>query len=353
MKKLEVLTLIAASILSLAFTASVQAQVLLNPTERVGVLKEPVDKRVLHSQRVTVNMELLRSEANTQMVIPIFDGQKLTIIRDRQVPTGQKGFVWHGHVADQKFSSATLSVVDDVAVGSITTEKGQMYHIGYAGNGVHVLTQIDPTKYPEEDYPYQKRPKLIHEGELQDTCFSDPPSDIDVLVVYTADARQGAGGAEAMEATIYLAVEETNQAYINSGINQRLRLAHFEEVSYTESGNIDTDVTRLQNPSDGYMDGVHTLRNTYAADVVALITENGGGYCGMAYDIMNPVSNAFESNAFAVVALDCATGYYSFGHELGHLMSARHDWYADNTDNSPYHYNHGYVDKNPTSPATP
>lgn len=351
MKRLEILTLIAATVLLLTFTSYMNAQVLLKPTERVATLKEPVGKQVLRSQRVEVDLNLLRSEANTRMVIPLFEGQSLTIVRDRQVPAGQRGFVWHGHVVDQKFSAVTLSVVGDVVVGTITTEKGQMYRIGYAGNGVHVITQIDPSKYPVEDYPYHTRPKPAKGNQLQDTCSTDPPSDIDVLVAYTPDALTGAGGADAMEATIYLAVEETNQSYINSGITQRLRLAHFEEVSYTESGDINTDVTRLQNPSDGYMDNVPTLRNTYAADVTALLVENGGGYCGMAYDILNPVSNAFESSAYAVVARDCATGYYSFGHELGHLMGARHDWYVDNTNNSPYAYNHGYVMKNPSVPA--
>ena len=34
---------------------------------------------------------------------------------------------------------------------------------------------------------------------------------------------------------------------------------------------------------------------------------------------------AKASTAFAVVHYSCATGYYSFAHELRHLMGARHD----------------------------
>jgi hypothetical protein len=93
--------------------------------------------------------------------------------------------------------------------------------------------------------------------------------------------------------------------------------------------------------TDGYMDNVHTLRNTYKADLVSLFVANGGAYCGMAY-IMTTVATTFASNAFSVVDKDCATGYYSFGHEMGHNMGARHDRYVDGTDNSPYKYNHGY-----------
>ena len=58
------------------------------------------------------------------------------------------------------------------------------------------------------------------------------------------------------------------------------------------------------------------------------------------------VSPSFESHGFSVVALSCATGYYSFAHELAHNMAARHDRYIDQTDNKPYTYNHGYYSSN-------
>jgi peptidyl-Asp metalloendopeptidase len=50
---------------------------------------------------------------------------------------------------------------------------------------------------------------------------------------------------------------------------------------------------------------------------------------------------ASASGAFCIVSRVCATVYYSFAHEIGHLQGARHDRYVDNTDYSPYTYNHG------------
>ena len=47
------------------------------------------------------------------------------------------------------------------------------------------------------------------------------------------------------------------------------------------------------------------------------------------------------ATAFAAVHWDCATGYYSFAHEIGHLQSARHD-IATDPSTSPYAYGHGY-----------
>src|SRR4051794_7732615 len=137
-----------------------------------------------------------------------------------------------------------------------------------------------------------------------------------------------------------LAVAETNQSYLNSNINQRLRLAHVEEVSYTETGNSSTDLTRLQNGSDGFMDDVPTLRNTFAADTVSLITETLDA-CGLG-SFMSTVSNSFESRAYSVVKRSCATGNYSFGHELGHNMGADHDAANAGGGTSAYAYDHGF-----------
>ena len=90
------------------------------------------------------------------------------------------------------------------------------------------------------------------------------------------------------------------------------------EVAYTEAGDIGVDLDRITATSDGYIDNVHTLRDTYKADMVSLITETPGSrYCGIAW-LMNGVNPGFAPNAFSVVERGCATGYYSFGHELGH-----------------------------------
>jgi len=45
-----------------------------------------------------------------------------------------------------------------------------------------------------------------------------------------------------------------------------------------------------------------------------------------------------------VVYHDCATGYYSFAHEIGHLQGARHNPEHDSTD-KPFAYGHGYFNK--------
>jgi peptidyl-Asp metalloendopeptidase len=97
-------------------------------------------------------------------------------------------------------------------------------------------------------------------------------------VVYTPVARATAGGTTAMSALINLAVLETNTAYLRSGVIPRLGLVHQQEVNYTESTSFSEDLDRLTNPSDGFIDTVHALRNTYGADMVSLLRAPGSLY---------------------------------------------------------------------------
>jgi hypothetical protein len=147
---------------------------------------------------------------------------------------------------------------------------------------------------------------------------------IDVLVLYTAHAEcRNAGLARGCMRTsttqssilsrINLAVTETNDAYSLSGVNVALRLVHVAYDSYVEDTTDAFGIALgdLQSNNDGKLDQAHTLRTTYRADVVALIIDDSA-FCGIGY--LGPSINSM----FSVTAWNCATGYYSFGHEIGH-----------------------------------
>jgi hypothetical protein len=253
-----------------------------------------------------------------------------------------------------------LTVVDGDLAGNISFPGG-FYEVRPIGSGNFAVYEIDQSAFPDEAPPIEVRPEdlspedtpaedagpVMREDapdEVRMPADTEAPADdgtlIDVLVVYT----QAAAAASAnIRSEIQLAVDETNQAYINSGVSHRVRLAGTAQVTYTETGDSSTDLSRLRGTSDGYMDNVHSLRNSYRADQVTLIAEFlEPGTCCRGY-FMSTVSASFESSAFTVVDRGCATGYYSFGHELGHNMSAHHDCYVE-TSLDPYNYNHGFSD---------
>ena len=93
---------------------------------------------------------------------------------------------------------------------------------------------------------------------------------VDVAVFYTPAAKNHQGGTAQIEAKIDEIIAATNTAYTDSGVNQQLNLVAAEEVRYTER-NLVTDRDRLRDPSDGYMDEVHTIRERVWADVVMLL----------------------------------------------------------------------------------
>src|SRR5215207_8316943 len=317
--------------LVLAACVETHAQVpaLYKDTNRRGALAaKSDDPSVVRSKNIIVDVRQLRNQQRRRISMPIFGKQSIILSR-LSLEEQKSGLVWKGIIANQQGTSATFVIVGDVVIGNILTRTGNMYQIRYLGNGVHTLREVDRSKFPpegESSAPPADAVQVGKSGELlaaasaRPTCATDPATEIDVLVLFTATTRAAAGGVAAIQATALLAIQETNDSYNNSGITQRVRLAHMEEVSYPETGNSRTDVNRLRNATDGFIDNAHALRDTFAADAVMLVVETLVKKCGEAFDILDPVSNAFEKSAFAVVARDCATGNFSFGHELGHLM---------------------------------
>ncbi|MCP5106683.1 MAG: hypothetical protein GY950_25085 [bacterium] len=325
-----------------------------------GRMDRSADPTIILTRFTKINFDLLPSAAEARegnacradfLNLNLFGGVFYRAALDR-LETGKRGGIsWVGHLEEIEHSRVILVYKDGIMAGNITLP-GAFYQVRFAGNGVHAINQLDHSKFApcavDESYGQTQDHDHTHwtHEPAAPTPGTDSGNSIDVMVVYTTAARSGAGGTTAMGNEINLAVTETNQGYANSAITQRINLVHTAEISYTEAGNIDTNLTRLKKTSDGYMDDVHSLRDTYGADCVVLITESGGGYCGVAY-LMTSVSTSFRNSAFAVVKRTCSTGIYAFAHELGHIMAARHDRYVDNTDNSPYTYNHGYIYLNP------
>jgi hypothetical protein len=217
------------------------------------------------------------------------------------------------------------------------------YAIEPVGNGLHAVTRIDQAGFPPEHTPDNPSGALISNtldravGGIQaarsGAVSAAALSTINVMVVYTASAASAAGN---ITSKIQLAVDETNQSYANSGVSINFNRVYTGQVTYSETGTFSQHVSRLMGTSDGYMDNVHSLRNTYAADLVMLVV-NDTEACGQAAAI-----NATATSAFAVADQSCITGYYSFGHELGHLQGARHDRFVDGTL-TPYQYGHGFI----------
>lgn len=175
------------------------------------------------------------------------------------------------------------------------------------------------------------------------TECADDGSTADLLVVYTPAARNALGGAAGIEAMIALAELQTDLAYENSLIDTTVRVVMTREIDYQESGDAFVDRDRLAALTDGFMDEVHAWRDRVSADVVSLIVETLDA-CGVAYFSVLPGNVPAPELAFNVVRADCASGNYTFAHELGHNQGARHNREVDPSNDGVFPYAHGYQD---------
>jgi hypothetical protein len=330
------------------------------------------DPSVLRTRFVNINTPFLTEtgldKPRDVMSLNLFSDLVFTARLERSGPT-LHGSSWAGHIDGVEFSDVIFVVVEGIVAGNITLPGGKSYAVEYAGNGVHAIYEINEmvlppnmmvlppnmmalhsdgaAHIPPEKAPAQSTTQITqpHAGDKIQMPIANPTTDdgsvIDVMVVYTPQARTNAGGTSAIQATINLMVATTNTAYINSNISTSLNLVHTEEVSYTEDGS-SNDLYNLTYTGGIYsaMDNVQTLRDTYGADLVALITDpTSVQYCGIAW-IMTSVSTAFAPWGFSVTLRWC--GGLTFAHELGHNQGMHHDWYV-NPETGAYTYSHGHV----------
>ena len=156
---------------------------------------------------------------------------------------------------------------------------------------------------------------------------------IDVMLVYTPAA---VAWAEQNEGSIDLALAQamnlSQLAMDNSGIDIEFHLAHADEVEFDESEvSLYDGLRKLATSPDhsfgsrfeGYMEEVHEWRDDYGADLVALLgngfDDEYGGWAFILDDIEGKPEEAFSTNEISQV-----TNSFLLVHELAHNMGSHH-----------------------------
>jgi len=207
---------------------------------------------------------------------------------------------------------------------------------------LHVVTEIDQSAFLKEATPIDVAISDADRATAANAPMTDTADVIDLMVLYTAQAATNAGGSAGIANLINLGVSETNTSYANSGVSQRIRLVQTTQVGYTETNDFSGNLTNLRNGA-GALSAVPSLRDTRRADLVMMLVHPpAADACGIAF-LMTAISSAFAPSAYSVVDTVCVSPNYSFAHELGHNMGARHDWFVDGGV-TPSSYAHGHVD---------
>jgi len=285
-------------------------------------------KGIVRYEQTDINISVLpqKISSNSSIRLNLFD--KTTYIANiTQITKSKETTTWSGNIVDMPYSHVSIAITNGIVAGSIRTNDGSFFKIIY-NNDTQVIQEIDKNfhlKLLEPLVPKIDKKKMLKSSK--NNSDEDSGDTIDIMVLYTATARDKAGGTNAIKSIINSAVATMNTTFENSNINPRVRLVHTEEVSYTHgengSGNgFNIALDDLTDTDDGYLDYIHDLRNTHRADMVQLLFNNTSSG-GLAW-VMTDESHYFEKYAFSVVHYAYADGH-SFDHEFGHNMGMAHD----------------------------
>jgi peptidyl-Asp metalloendopeptidase len=305
-----------------------------------GVIRARMIEASPHDLAVTDVPVGLRVERRLDITLNLFDDAWFPVRLEAAERDRIGSTVWYGRVTGQPRSSVTLTVNEGSMSVSLSSGS-QRYVVRPARNGLHEAVQLDSAGFPRELEPV---PAFVGAAVAGDGIASDDGSTWDILVAYTHIVRNFYGSAAAVEALISDAIASTNTAYLNSGVNSRVRLVGVIETTYDDqTTDFSTTLGRLRNGGDGFMDAVVTQRETVGADAVALLVYNPtNNACGIGYLMTSPGAG-FAANAFSVTRDDCAVGNFSFAHELGHNFGLEHDR-VNSGGVASYPYAFGYQD---------
>ncbi len=153
---------------------------------------------------------------------------------------------------------------------------------------------------------------------------------VDIMFVYDTTATTWITTNGGMTTFSQDIVTRMNQAIQNSGVDLTFRHVHSMPVNYSTTSTpttpLSNDLFALQGGT-GVFAEVQTARNTYGADLVAMLVDHGSayGYVGVGYLLSSwsgSPSYAFTVNAIRSVAIS-----HTLTHEVGHNLGAHHSKY--------------------------
>ena len=303
-----------------------------------GIAGEALDG-ALSVRTARINFGLLRSG---RLSLDTGEGLPLELTRSRDITYSNGAQVWEGSIEGKPDSSVLLGKYGKSLSGAIRFD-GRLFKLVPLEGGRHALAEFPPGQPAPEVPPVADGGGAGEPAAAQSSATPDGGVVVDVMVVYTPAAASAVSSQGGIESLIATAIAESNAAYQNSAINMQLNLVHTEQVDYAAasgSSGWSTDLNRLAGSSDGYMDTIHATRDAVGADMVALIRAGEATYCGIGY-----LNNSLTAGgAFSVTRYNCATGYYSFAHELGHNKGSHHDPDTAGGDPALFSYSYGFRD---------
>ena len=208
-----------------------------------------------------------------------------------------------------------LTVHNGDIYGHMALDNGDSYTVEYCGDGIHVMKQLDVENLGEDN---GEEDELDEEFAFQRALTPEDRKDNTTIVTFTVKVYYTPSFAAVtadIEGFVEQVIQETNQGYINSNIPLRVAAICIEAATIDDM-HLSTDNDML-NAFTRMKGNVQALRGS--ADAAALLVKSMVG-CGI-----GRTNSIASGNTLSVTRKDCALGYYSFGHELGHNIGLKHN----------------------------
>ncbi|MDH7454082.1 FG-GAP-like repeat-containing protein [Luteimonas composti] len=320
-----------------------------------------------------------------RMVVNTPDGQALDLRYERHEEQPDGNWSWIGRSEDG--ASAVLTFGEKAVFGSIARGDAQ-YRVRTDRSGAWMV-ETDPRLVaanggrPKEGTDVLMPPEsralaaaasrqLAAKAGTADAPPAKALAVVDVLLGYSSTIASELGSQAAAVTLVSNLAAAANAAYVNSGVNMRLRVVHAMSVNYADTTrnrdalqqltgyNVDTQQPITPNSA---FNALRAARNEYGADLVAFVRryrepEQDG--CGIAWLLgMNNTAIDADDEAFGYAVVSDGSdrdesdnntyfcSQYSLAHELGHLMGQAHD--EENADDAGVHpYSYGYRETSST-----
>lgn len=325
--------------------------------QHIRVANPPADEDVrdmLQYQPVHIRQEVLNSlQPGSRVELNLLRGYSLIAYIERVDRRNERSVSYFGKLdgIPDGYSHVILTSEGDVLAATIYSPPLQIeFGVIYHRDGYHIAYRVDPSKRggcatglvkedevtPSDNQQNPEWPSggdFLPAGDFEPTACVQPTATVDIMVVYTPAIRSVRGNHDAVRAAAQLAIDVSNTIYQNSQIALQARLVLVAEVAYNEgSDTFETHRNRLRDNGDGFMDIVHTWRNLYRADDVALFVadDDGGTLCGLAFANHGWLwEGPVADRAFFVLDArnnSCISlGWAAFTHELGHNQGCSHN----------------------------
>jgi hypothetical protein len=272
--------------------------------------------------------KVLLNETNSlPHVLPVAEALSVQLFEDTYLEAGKKevritesgAIYWIGELTGEREGVFELLWSDGYLAGSINDySTGRVYDITAKSTGAIRVTELDASKNPQvnEDCFYHHEEEEGEEPEeagfRADIATETDSAIIDVLIVYPSHIALQMGDSEPeRRAKIEAVIEQANQIFKNSKVYIRFRLAGHE---------INNSIPAAAESQADVFGGIGGMRSKYGADIVSHWNYGGTSGSGAMGAPGSSSSSGFNTASYANVL-----SQYTFAHECGHNLGARHD----------------------------